>query len=87
MDFYYRDNLDISLTNIFTNFTFGFLASKLSIVNRNHSGSGLLIISFDGVNIHGRLSLGETFNVEGRSMSNVFLKYQNATVNYQLFSY
>jgi hypothetical protein len=85
-DAYFRDQTVTALTTAFVLFKWDFIPGAFSLTNRETSGTDTIVFSFDGTNTHGKLLPNESFTNDTNPPTGIWLKYENAAPDYQLFA-
>lgn len=82
---WFSDNDRKALTTLFGAFDFGF--ASFSITFFNDAESGWIEYSFDGQNVHGRVTPGETRKMDFCRHQSVWLRGQSGGESYRLEVY
>ena len=82
---YFEDESGTALTSSFAQQSFGFDSRGIIIVN--DSASRYIEWSWDGVNVHGKLKLGESITMDNKSESSIYLRGESGGEEYRVIAW
>jgi len=81
---FYSDQTITALTSSFVPFAYPFISRVITIINDETSGTNSVAFSFDGLNLHGTLSPGQSVTWDVTTGKILWLKYINGAPAYKL---